>query len=256
MSSCPYCKLALPDPPDRFCPSCGGDLAAQRPPGPAPRAGRSASPWDRRAEIGFLLALIDTTKQVLLTPVEFFRNMQTSGGIGSPLFYGVLLGYLSRVVEALYVALFHALFWGGLATLSRSQPFGPMLGMFQGGFPLVVTILTGPISAVVALFICAGVFHLMLLMFEGADQGFEATLRVVSYAAAAAVLGIIPVCGGLFGLVYSIVLWVIGLSEAHGIGRGKACAAVLVPLGLLLACCALLVFVFAAGLASVFSRFR
>ena len=51
-------------------------------------------------------------------------------------------------------------------------------------------------------------------------------------------LQLLPVCGGLAAWVWNIFLMVTGLSEVHGIGKGRALVAVLLPTVL---CCALMI---------------
>ena len=91
----------------------------------------------------------------------------------------------------------------------------------------------------------------MLMLVGGADKGFEATARVCSYAQASQLAQVIPFCGGLLSLVWSLILLIVGLSTAHGISRGKAAVAVILPVVL---CCAFLVamtfFGVIAGIAS------
>ena len=79
---------------------------------------------------------------------------------------------------------------------------------------------------------------------------------MASYSQAASIFNIIPGCGGLVGLVYALVLLVIGLSEAHGISRGKSAAAVLVPFVLICCCCAGLFAIVAFGMAGALGRMR
>jgi hypothetical protein len=79
---------------------------------------------------------------------------------------------------------------------------------------------------------------------------------VASYSQAASIFNIIPGCGGLVGLVYVIVLLVIGLSEAHGISRGKSAAAVLVPFVIICCCCAGVIAAAVFGMAGAFGRMR
>src|SRR5712691_749283 len=105
MTECPHCHAPLPEPPERFCPSCGTDLAAAGfeapPPGYPPPGGYpppagypppggyppppgappgGQTPWERRRQIGFWNALVETTKLVLSRPTEFFRGMPVTGG--------------------------------------------------------------------------------------------------------------------------------------------------------------------------------
>jgi hypothetical protein len=119
-----------------------------------------------------------------------------------------------------------------------------------------MNLILGPVFIVVALFVSSGILHLALLALGGATRGFEGTFRVSGYSQAASIFNIIPGCGGLIGLVYAIVLLVIGLSEAHGISRGKAAAAVLVPLVIICCCCSGLITAVIFGMAGALNRMR
>jgi hypothetical protein len=93
-------------------------------------------------------------------------------------------------------------------------------------------------------------------MLGGARHGFEATFRVMCYSEAAAVINVIPLCGGVVSGVYYLVLGIIGLSAAHGIGKGTAAAAVLLPLVVLCCCCAGAGLVFFGSLASLLRQMK
>jgi hypothetical protein len=81
--------------------------------------------------------------------------------------------------------------------------------------------------------------HLALMILGGAKKSFEATFRVTCYAGGStAVLQLLPVCGALAAWIWNIFLMVTGLSEVHGISKGRALAAVLLPT---LVCCGLMV---------------
>lgn len=269
---CPYCRRPLPNPDERFCTSCGGDLhvappipADSAPPGalPPPSGGgwtgpeqRSGTPWEQREQIGFATAFLETTKGVLSAPVEFFRNMPTSGGIGGPLFYGVLTGYIGLLANSVYRLVMH-LISGGATVVTGDSPAEKAMAMFQGGFGIgqfLLQVLIGPILLPIGLFIGAGIYHLMLMLLGGANKDYEATLRVCSYSQATALFQIVPFCGPFVTIIWNLVVNVVGLSEAHGISRGKAAAAVLLPL--LLCCCCLVAFAFlmAGGIASLANR--
>jgi hypothetical protein len=108
----------------------------------------------------------------------------------------------------------------------------------------------------VALFISAAILHVLLLLFGGAPRGFEATFRVRCYAEAASVIRLIPFCGTAVFFIYILILLIVGLSEAHRIGRGRAAAAVLVPLVLLCCCCAGAISLMLGGLASALGTLK
>ena len=240
--TCPNCGAVLADPPEAFCPNCGFETSPPAPPvspspltRPQPRPG---TPWEDRGRIGFVAALIETTQSVLMRPSSFFASMPVTGGIGGPLLYGILVGTLGIVVAALYREVFQALLgttfggFGGSGELRRIMPF------VMGGFGIVLQVVFAPIFVTLGLFIVTAIVHVFLLMLGGAPRGFEATFRVMCYSEAAAVINVIPLCGGLISGIYFLVLAIIGLAAAHGIGKGTAAAAVLLPLVVLCCCCA------------------
>jgi hypothetical protein len=257
--TCPSCGAALPEPRERFCPQCGFDLEAAAPvesPLTTPRP-RTGTPWEDRGRIGFVPALVETTQKVLTRPSEFFAAMPVTGGIGGPLLYGILIGTLGVVVAAIYREVFQALvgstfagLGGGSGELQRVLPF------LMGGVGLVLQVVFAPIFVTLGLFVVAAIAHLFLLLFGGAKRGFEATFRVMCYSEAAAVINIIPICGGVISAVYYLVVAIIGLAAAHGIGKGTAAAAVLLPLVVVCCCCVGGALIAAGSLASFLSQMK
>jgi hypothetical protein len=236
--TCPTCGATLAEPRERFCAHCGADLEGPPPAEsltrPQPRPG---TPWEDRGRIGFVPALIETTQKVLTRPSDFFAAMPVTGGIGGPLLYGILVGTLGVVVAALYREVFQALVGSTITGLGSSGELSRVMPYLMGGVGLVLQVVFAPIFIIVGLFLAAVVAHLFLLLLGGARRGFEATFRVMCYSQAAAVINVIPFCGGVVAAVYGLVVAVIGLSAAHGIGKGKAAAAVLLPVVLLCCCC-------------------
>jgi hypothetical protein len=273
MDLCPYCRNALPESPGRYCPNCGGDLEAAPPdtgasgppalesPPPLPPGGGTAppgggSPWDSRDRLGFLGALVETTKQVLGQPGRFFQEMPTTGGIGAPLLYAVVIGWVGIVAAGLYSTLFQSIVGSTLMSFGERPELAEMLHFAQSWSGFVVQIVFAPVGIVIGVFVAAGVFHLMLLLLGGAQHGFEATFRVVSYSQAPAVVMLVPFCGSLIAWIWYVVLYVIGLAAAQRIGHGKAAAAVLVPFVLVCCCCGLLAILFAGTLGALISNAR
>jgi hypothetical protein len=272
MALCPHCRHAVPDPPEGYCPNCGGDLraagsspgappvparggpsaAAPGGPPPPPGPGGPGIPWDQRERAGFFAALVDTTREVLTEPGAFFRAMPVSGGLGSPLLYAVVIGWIGVAAGAFYQAIFHSVVGSAWAGLGASRPeVAALLGWVEGWAGFVAQVVFGPVFVVIGLFVAAGILHLVLLLLGGARRDFEATFRVVSFSQATSLLFLVPFCGQLVGGVWCLVLYVLGLAAAHGIGHGKAAAAVLLPIAFLCCCCAGLLFLFAGAIAGL-----
>jgi len=246
MALCPRCQQPLPDPPERFCPHCGAELA------PAVQS----TPWEQRGRIGLVSALVETTQQVFSRPTEFFRAMPVTGGMGGPLLYGVIVGYVGLVASAIYGAIFQAVAGPHLFDMPHRSELEKFLPYLQGGMGLVFQIVLGPLLIAAGLFISSAICHLLLMLFGGAPRGFEATLRVRCYAEAGSLLRLVPFCGTPIFVIYSLVLTIIGLSEAHGIGRGRAAAAVLLPLFFLCCCCVGAIVLAVGGLASALGNLK
>jgi len=214
------------------------------------------TPWERRDQIGFFPALVETTQQALTGPENFFREMAVTGGIAAPLLYGVAIGYVGLVASTLYSLVFQATMGGLGGFAHRGGPLERIAPFLEGGVSLVANLIFGPVILAVALFIWSGVIHLMLLVIGGARRDFEATFRAIGYSQAASVIQVIPLCGSFIGGIYSLVLMIIGVSHAHGISKGQAAAAVLVPLLILCCCCGLAIGLAVGGLAGAMRHMR
>ncbi len=269
MALCPICRNPLPDAPGPRCPSCGAELQPEpsgiEAAGPVASVGAVAAvageagrgiPWDERDRLGVLTALVETTRQVLGSPSSFFRAMPRSGGLGSPLLYALIVGWLGVVAASLYQALFRTIVGSSLSSFADRPELAAMLGWVEGWLGLVIQLVFGGIFVLIGVFIAAAVFHLVLLLLGGARRDFEATVRVVSFSQASSVLLLVPFCGQPIAFVWTLVLYVIGLAAAHEIGHGKAAAAVLLPLLLLCCCCLAGLALVAMGIAGVASQIR
>lgn len=231
-------------------PAAGGGAAE----GSEPRG--AGTPWEDRARLGVLNALVETTRRVLTEPASFFRAMPTSGGIGSPLLYAVILGWLGLVASSFYGAVFQSIVGSSLTPWTERPELAPMIAFMESWGGFAVQVVLGPVFVVIGVFVGAGIFHLMLLLIGGAARGFEATVRAVSYAQAPGILLLVPFCGQLVAGIWTLVLYVIGLAEAHGIGYGRAVAAVLLPILLLCCCCAAVGFFFASAITGLATQIR
>lgn len=199
---------------------------------PLPPAAASGLPWENRSEVGFFPALLETVRQVLLEPKAAFAAMRQTGGLGAPLFFFVLVGSIGGAAGMLYQVVFNSL----------QQPTTPeeqaLVAMFASTAAIGFSIMLLPVLFVVVAFVTAGLVHLSLIIVGGAKRPFEATFRVACYAGGStAILQLLPVCGALVSSVWNFVCMIVGLSEVHGIGKGRAAFAVLLPS---VVCCGLI----------------
>jgi hypothetical protein len=203
-------------------------------------------PWEDPSRSWFD-GLVATVRLLATAPSEAFRGMPPSGGIGRPLSFAIVIGWLGIAAGMAWNVLFQGMWLPFMESVEDLAGMGAMYGLTIG-WSLFIAILA-PLFITVFVVVAAAVLHLMLLML-GASGGFEATLRVVCYTQTAQLAGLIPCCGGIIGFVWTIVLYVIGFSTAHRITQGTALIAVLLPLVL---CCALtaVIVVIAGGVAGL-----
>src|SRR5262249_15275297 len=180
--------------------------------------------------------------------------MPIVGGIGNPLLYSVIVGYVGLVASTIYNVVFRSVLGASLSRIGGGGEFERLAPFLHGGASLVVNLIFGPVAIVIGLFLMSGILHLVLLALAGGGRGFEATFRVASYSQAASLFNVIPLCGGLIGFVYVLVLMIIGISEAHQISRGRAAAVVLIPILVLCCCCGAAIAVAVFGAAGALSH--
>lgn len=220
--------MAIPPPP-------------MEPPQPAQTPPAYALPWEDTSQ-PFLEALFETIKLFVVNPTAAFGRMRTSGDLGRPILYAVMLGWVGVIVSQLYSLALRGMAW-------KAMP--GMGGMGEMALPFGMTIIMmifAPVLVLIGVFIWSGIVHLMLLILGSANEGFDATVRVMCYATTAQLAQVVPLCGGLAGGVWAIVLEIIGIAQAHRITQGKAALAVLLPV---VFCCACMALVFAFSGAAI-----
>lgn len=209
---------------------------------PPPPETSPVIPWEDPNR-SFFDGLFETVKLLALSPTEAFRRMPVTGGIGRPLFFAIAVGWVSIAFAVFWNVLLQGMWMPFLESAEDLAGLGAMYGLTVGWGLMMIVL--APLFVIIGVFIAALILHLMLMIVGGASNGFEATVRVVCYTQTAQLAGIIPFCGGIITLVWTVVLYVIGFSIAHRTTQGKAIVAVLLPLVL---CCVMgVVFALVAG---------
>ena len=232
---CPHCGKSFSGTgEEQNCPHCGAPVS-ERTPDEHEESGEYYCPWDDRDNLGFFKALVDTWMQSMFNPVRFFSKMPREGGLAGPLLYGFIVGEIGFLFS---------LMWEGMSVVIPpfvDQPgFGDMVGEAVG---MTFFFFASPAIVLAMLFIFSAILHACLLIVGGAQKSFETTFRVVCYASSTDLLEIIPVCGWFIGLVWYLVLTVIGVRETHEIPTGRAALAVLLPAVFCCGCIALVLLI-------------
>jgi rRNA maturation endonuclease Nob1 len=236
-AACPRCGAPAPAgqgpaPPDAGpvlrCPSCGAVFAG-RPGDPCPRCGAAAGqpsglPWQDRREKGLnvVQAIWQTILAVHRNPRESFGELRFERGLGEPIVYQlwligavVLCGLPLQLLSAGLGAFpfFGGGFGGGQGVWKVPVAAGIYLGMGILGIGLTIAW---------DLF-AAWVLNRILVGLGGERTYVTETYCVLAYGMSSTrPWGLVPGCGGLIGLIWSIVIGCSGLSAVHRVSAGKA----------------------------------
>ena len=244
---CPHCGKEIADG-QVFCQYCGAKVNETAGAGLTSGPVRSKTPWEDRQTLGLTTGLFRTMKETLFHPTDFFRRMAVAGGFTDPLLYAMIVGMVGLMFFYFWDILLHAPMQNFISPELRAASERGMAGPLGTSIGAVLT----PFLLIAWLFVVAGLFHVFLLMVGGARAGFEATFRVVSYGISPFLFLIVPLCGMPIMWLWSMVLTIIGLKEAHEISGGRAAVAVLLPL---IFCCGIIVLMIALFMGAVAASF-
>ena len=178
---------------------------------------------------------IETWKEVMQSPSDFYREMPKTGGYADPITFAAISFIIYALLTALLTVLFgHAMYMGGMYGGMYDGMYGGARGF--GFFAILMTVIFTPIAGIISLFIEAAILYIIYKILGGTGS-YEGTVRFICYATAVLVLSWIPFLGWVVG-IYGIYLYIVGGMYVHDVSMTRSVIAVLLP--------ALLVFLFMA----------
>ncbi|QQY08045.1 MAG: YIP1 family protein [Candidatus Xiphinematobacter sp.] len=186
--------------------------------------------WEKRHEVGFLQALLQTVRGLLVNPAEIFSKMPTEGDYLSPILYVIILtvgvGICTLPYSRFYAAAFRRLVHGlpGVNTLNMSFFEVDSLNLASAAMAIALM----PVLATLGSLLRASFLHLILYLVGGANKGFESTFRIICYSdATAAIFRLLPFLGILVTFVFDVLLLIVGLKKVNQIEGWRAALTVL-----------------------------
>ena len=248
--TCPMCGHTVAQPGARFCDNCGtslsvaadgagagpqggGDHAAEEPlpPPPPPPPPPNSVPFEDRSR-PFWERLSRTVGRAISDPMGLFSNL-SRGDIGPPLIYGLLVGTVATVFSVLWNMAFGSLLMFAPDYSASDFALGTVMN--------VVIMVLSPLLVGVSLFVSAGIYHVVLLLLGDGKRGFAVTFRAVSYGSTPQLLAVVPICGGIVGGIWSVVLFIVGAYLGHGTEWWRALLAYFLPA---VVCCCFVIWLF------------
>ena len=186
-------------------------------------------PWEKKHELGFFVAFIETIKAFLLRPAATFSVMRRQAGIGDALVFTVAIQVFTFL-------------WTFAITEPNPDMFLPQNPELRDMLDLPenfsqIMVLAYPISVILLQFVSAFAVHLVLKWRGLQTYDFTLIFRMFAYASGtASLLLLIPILGGAFSLGMTIYLGYVGLRTIYALDAGSflitAIMAIFLTLGL------------------------
>jgi hypothetical protein len=247
---CPHCGYEIDG--VQTCPLCGSHMHA----GSSTETGTVGSdsvrsgpgsgtpPWED-ARIPFPNNLIATCQKSLVEPTRFFDGIRYDAPAARPLLYFLVLTVMGAVFTLLWQAL----------ELEPVSVFEGAVEDIRGPSALIQFFLS-PFLGLLGLLLWSLILHLFVLMFAPNRRNLVTTIRVVCYSAAPLIFLVVPYVGSWVAQLWMLVLQVFGVRAAHRTTGGRATAAVLIPIVLLMLLVMLTAFLMVFVTGAVLEDFR
>lgn len=223
------------------------------PPAPYGDAPADGLPWERRAELGFLNAFVETIKLFATNPGDAWRRTKEKGDYAEPLIFAILVSWIGVAVSSLWGSFFGQA-WTSFLPPELKEKLGSAMAANAG--MVLIQVGLAPVFVLIGLFLGAAIYHLSFMIVgatKDSTSGFEGTFRVVSYSSVSQLANVIPFVGWLVALVWSPILMVMGTVRMHRTTQGKAIAGILIPF---LVCCTCVVVVLGLVIGGLLAAFR
>jgi hypothetical protein len=180
-------------------------------------------PWPPREGESALGAAGRTWRDVMFSPASFFRRMPAAAPLGAALVYFLALTVLGSGIR---------LFWDMVALAALPRPAADStwaLFLPTSARDALLSFFFAPLIMLGVLFVGGAITHGLLKLMGGAGGRYRTTLRVFAFGQSPALLSIVPFAGAFAAMVWSLIISVIGLREAHRTTTLKAALSILLP---------------------------
>ncbi|WP_243362030.1 YIP1 family protein [Fundidesulfovibrio terrae] len=185
----------------------------------------TVAPWEQLEHYGVVPAFLNTVKNILARPGDFFEQLPPVSGKLRPLIFALVVSVLAMLAGVVWN------YFGlgpNLSELGRTDGFQGLGSGAIGGLALLGL---SPIALIAFVFLDSALTHLLLGLLRSAARPFEDTFRIICYAGAPWVLAALPVPYSYLipvVLIWHMTLQAIGLKKLHQAGYPQVLASVLV----------------------------
>jgi len=199
--------------------------------------------------------MLNASRTILLRPsVATFEEYERDD-LGWALIYILIAAVAAAILRAIGATLQRAALEQQIGNLEQqfgNSPMLPLMRSLMGGGGLVFTLVFTLFAAVIGFFIGVGIIYLLGRAFGGTgtfgEMAYDISLYSAPITVLSALLGIIPIVGGLATLalgIYQIYLYWLSVQAGMNLPGNKALWVILIPiLVVVLLCCGVFVLLF------------
>lgn len=210
MTFCPKCKTSLQNS-TSGCPVCGSLR-------PCNSSGSDAAPTGIGAT---LQGYWQTTVQILFQPARFFARIDRTVSLFEVFLYGLAVNAIGTLA---------AFFWADRLMQWFDGLLPASMSALWNSAASTSTLLYAPLFGMASIILNTVFVFITLRFFARTKTPFKLVLRMISYAQAGMILSIIPLAGPIMAPLWSIWLYLNGMSAIAGISRLKAFMLLVLPL--------------------------
>ncbi|WP_449244268.1 YIP1 family protein [Desulfobacca acetoxidans] len=174
-------------------------------------------PWEDPS-LSILPALCSTLTGILRRPRSFFQTLPTTGGLGEPLGFALVVGTLGLLSSLIWQALLE----GGLSESASGMLLTQTLRFLNTPKLIVGLFLLAPLLVAAGQFFLSMCLTWAVRLTGPSETTFEAVFRVAAYAEAPMLACLIPLVGSLAAAVWGFWVLVIGLGQTFNLTVPKA----------------------------------
>ena len=158
-------------------------------------------PWEHIKDLGLLRAFGQTVWRSIAHPARFFSGLGPARFLGLAVLFYVLIASLQTYLFQAWAQIFPASPLGGALPAAHA--------LYDSSSPLYVT-LAAPLVWLLFLVAVAAASVLVLRVINGRGASVPVVMRIMAYASAPMLLGVIPFIGAGLGQIWAMLLFVLG----------------------------------------------
>ena len=167
-----------------------------------------ANPWEAAPEPdGWISAFYHTCMRVMFGAHNFFAHMRPEASQVRPLIFYLIISVIQVIIERVWSGIFLSL----MAPSAASDPeLEKMLILLSPQLSLPMTILIKTGVSVVQLYVLTALMHFTYGFITGKRPDFSLVFQVAAYAAAPALLCVVPLLGSIVGFIWMVACVLVG----------------------------------------------